>query len=205
MQFLGKFLNRNPNRDEFAKIVLEALAKGGITNTRYDAGGFMIHVGDGNNKIFLDNSYTTYCGANRRQRRELVARFAGVLVPERPMPAAYPAARPNLLPIVRAASYLSLVELALRSKGVDISTVGSPVGNLADGLVTLLAHDTRDAIQQISASTLEHWRVGFDEALAIATDNLREKTDPRLFRQITPGVYLIRKCPPLANRHVLSP
>jgi hypothetical protein len=188
MGFLDKLFSSRPTRDQFAQIVLRDLAIRGVTGARYDKEGFSIHVGKGTNALFLDNTYANYCNGDKRQRTEALGHLTAGFAAKPGIPKDYAMARPDLMPIIRDASYSSLAELELRSRGV---TVLQPAlfRPLTDGLVTMLAYDTEHSIMQVNQESFSHWAVPFEEAYATAVQNLREKTDTRLLVETEPGVY----------------
>ena len=133
MGFLDRLFSSKPTRDQFAQIVLRDLANRGVTGARYDKEGFAIHVGAGANALFLDNTYANYRKGDKRQRAEALAHLISGFAAKPEIPKDYATVRPNLMPIVRDASYSSLADLNLRSRGVtDLKpTLFRP---LADGL-----------------------------------------------------------------------
>lgn len=188
MGFLDKLFSSRPTRDQFAQIVLRDLANRGVTGARYDKECFAIHLGTGTNAPFLDNTYANYCKGNKRQRAEALAHLTGGCAAKTAIPEDYAIVGPNLMPIVRDASYSSLADLNLRSRGfTDLKP--SLFRPLADGLVTMLAYDTEHSIMQVNQDSFSHWGVPFEEAFATAVQNLREKTDTRLLIETEPGVY----------------
>jgi hypothetical protein len=191
MGFLDKLLSGEPSRDQFAQIVLRELAKKGATGARYDKEGFSIHVGTATSTLFLNNAYANYCKGNKRQRAETLVHLTSGFAAKPELPKDYGTVRPNLMPIVRDASYRSLAELHLRSRGIaDVKpAVFRP---LADGLVTMLAYDTEHSILQVTQEKFANWGVSPDEAYATAVQNLRDKTDTRLLVETEPGVYRSR-------------
>ena len=191
MGFLDKLFSSKPTRDQFAQIVLRDLANRGITGARYDKEGFAIHVGAGANALFLENTYANYCKGDKRQRAEALAHLTAGFAAKPEIPKDYATVRPNPMPIVRDASYSSLVDLTLRSRGVT-DLKATPFRPLADGLVTMLAYDTEHSIMQVNEESFAHWGVPFEEAHAAAVQNLRDKTDTRLLVETEPGAYRSR-------------
>ena len=191
MGLLERLFSKRPSREEFAQLVIRALADKGITNARYDPQGFLIVVGNDANTIFLDNSFVLYGKADTQQRAAILKHLIGSFVTSPSVPRVFVAALPSLMPIVRAPSYFGLVDLHLKTRGaeVDTSRFACPKKSLADGLTVVLAYDTEHSIMQVNQETFTGWGVSFDDALAAATDNLREKTATGLFTEVSPGVY----------------
>lgn len=191
MGLLDKLFSSRPTRDHFAQIVLRDLANRGVTGARYDKEGFAIHVGTGANALFLDNTYAYYCKGDKRQRAETLAHLTAGFAAKEAIPKDYVIVGPNLMPIVRDATYSSLADLSLRSRGAtDLKP--ALFRPLAEGLVTMLAYDTEHSIMQVNQDSFSHWGVPFEEAFATAVQNLREKTDTRLLIETEPGVYRSR-------------
>lgn len=190
MGLLERLFSKAPSRDEFAQIVIRALADKGISSTHYNPKEFSI-VGDDTNTIFLENSFVTYCKAGIEQRARILEHLVGTFAEKTTIPPRFAAALPSLMPIVRASSYFSLVELHLktRSADVDVSKLACQKKQLADGLAVVIAYDTEHSIMQVNQETFDGWGVSFDDALVAAKDNLREKTDKRLITEVSPGVY----------------
>lgn len=188
MAFLDKLFSSNPTRDQFAQIVLRALANRGVRDARYDKEGFAIHVGAGGDALFLDNMYANYREGDKRERAEVLAHLTAGFAARREIPKDYATVRPNLMPIVRDASYSSLTNLDLRRRGVtDLRP--ALFRPLADGLVTMLAYDTEHSIMQVNQESFAHWGVPLEQAFATAVQNLRDKTDTRLLIETEPGVF----------------
>ena len=188
MAFLDKLFSGKPTRDQFAQIVLRELANRGVTGARYDKEGFAIHACTGANAIFLDNMYDIYSKGDRRQRAEGLAHLTAGFAAKPEIPRDYATVRRNLMPIVRDASYASLANLNLRSRG-QTELKATAFRPLADGLVTMLAYDTEHSIMLVNEETFGHWGVPFEEACATAVENLRDKTDTRLLVETESGVY----------------
>jgi hypothetical protein len=171
-------------------MVMQALNKNGIADARYEEKDFSLQIGDGENVVFLENSYANFCKADKRQRQALLTQLGAAFATNSSIPTEYLQAPANLMPIIRDESYLSLVELQLRARNLGTSQIECPANKLADGLVVPLSYDTESSILQVNQSNFNRWEVGFDQALKASKDNLREKTDPSLFDEIAPGVYL---------------
>jgi uncharacterized protein YtpQ (UPF0354 family) len=190
---LNKLFSKQPSKGDFAKLVKEALAKTGVTGMNYDEKGFSLKMSEKGNVIFLDNSYAKYCKADNHVRKILLEQICSSFAESKSeIPDEFALACPNLMPIVRDSSYLSLVELHCQASDLDISNIKCPFMVLVDGLSVVLAYDTDQSIQQVNQATLDRWRVSFGEALQVAIDNLRERTNPNLVTEEAPGVYLGR-------------
>ena len=191
MGLLDKLFSRKISKDAFAKIVLDPLAAKGISNTTYHPDQFSITIGKDSNTIFLHNTYVNYIDADKTRRTMLIEHLTGSFATKTDIPHSYSAAAPNLMPIVRAPSYFSLVALDFqaRSANAKLSGLDCPTKPICDGLVAMLAHDTEHSIMQVNRESFDRWGVTLDAALSAAIDHLRDKTDTRLLREVFPGLY----------------
>ena len=64
----------------------------------------------------------------------------------------------------------------------------TPARDLAGGLAAALVFDGEKAMAFITEDQLARWHVSFDDALAIAVNNLKTKSMGR-FKQLAPGLY----------------
>jgi hypothetical protein len=189
MGFFDKFLSRAPSRNEFAELVIRELAKTGVTNLQYEEGDFSLRAREKSNAIFLTNSYAMYCKADRQSRQATLVNIAKSFTTKTEIPADFAAARGSLMPQVRDTSYFSLVDLQFRAKGLDASRREVPTMSIADGLQAGLAFDTERSILQVNLETFCRWGVKLEEAFQTAKDNLRDRTDPKGFKEIAPALF----------------
>ena len=186
------FPKKTPTQDDFANVVVQALSQAGVQNIVYDKAEFLLKYGASEGTIFLQNSFQNYCQADKLERKAIVARLSSASrsVPE--IPKDFKSAAPCLMPVIKEASYASLSELSLRAKNLDVSNLECPTKPLFGSLVVGLAYDTEHSIQQISQTAFAPWGVSFEDALRVAKDNLRERTDPNGMVQVAPDVYQSR-------------
>lgn len=187
MHVLGKLFQRTPTRDQFAAIVLKALAEVGFRDVTYSSDEFTLRTGQ--DVIFLDNAHANYCKASKPERKAIIQRVCATWRSRTEIPSDFDTARPFLLPLIRDVSYSDLVKLDLISKNVDISKFDCPTRPLFGSLVVGLAYDTEDSIQQVNVSTFSQWKVAFEDVLTEARDNLRDRTDPSSITEEVPGLY----------------
>jgi uncharacterized protein YtpQ (UPF0354 family) len=190
MSFLDKVFSGKPSRADFAQMVIQAFHKAGIEKVDRSEGDFSLKVGDGAT-VFLGNVYANYCSASRSERQSLIAEFvaAAASIPGLPsIPSDFASVKPSLMPVIRDASYFSMVRLMNSKNGKDDPGVEVLVKHLAGGLVVGLAYDTELNITSINRNSFEQWGVSLEEAFKTAKDNLWERTDPeRIAGQA--GVY----------------
>ncbi len=177
-----------PSNEKFGAMMLKAFQDAGYPHPmRFDLEEFQL-LGTGENSMTfnLHNVYREYCSAEKKDREAIVSRFvSGMAVPA--VPGEFSAARAHLLPILRGrsiAEYLLLGAGQLAPNAAD-ALMSAPFS--ADSLL-MLAHDTEFSMQTVPGAQLERWGVGFDEAFAIAVDNLRDASVSN-FVEIVPGLF----------------
>jgi hypothetical protein len=190
MDLLAKLLpKKEPTRDEFAALVMKALAQTGIGNIVYESAHFVLKVNGENNTIFLDNGYAAYCKADKKQRQAVIAQFCSGWKQAPEIPTDFESIKPRLMPVIRDEMNSHLFELDLRSKNIDVSKAECPTKLLVGSLVVGIAYDTEHSIQHINKTSFDEWNVSFEDALKQAKDNLRDKTDPNGMKEEAPGLY----------------
>ena len=191
MGLLDKIIpKKNPTRDQFAELVMEAFAQTGIRDVVYESDHFVLKVnGNDKNTIFLDNGYANYCKAEKTEREAIIARLCAGWKDIPKIPSDYELVKPHLMPVIRDVMHSHLVDLNLRSRNVDTSKSDSPTKPLFGPLLVALAYDTEHSILQVNQSSFDPWGVSFDDALKQAKDNLRDKTDPNGMKEEGMGLY----------------
>ena len=73
MRLLDRFFGP-PNRDNFAKMVMDAIhQEGEKRDIVFDQGQFVLSVADENGaRLSLDNAYTEYCGAGQADQQKVL-------------------------------------------------------------------------------------------------------------------------------------
>ena len=183
------FFRARPTPDGFADLVLRQVRQRHPGRaSRYEAAAFRIVLGGGEQQIFnLDNAYRDYCAAPRKLRAQVLQNYlAGIDVPA--LPATFAEAREQLMPVIRSRSqgdYLRL--LALRQP--PRPALADAWLALDDDALILLAHDTAASMATIGQATLAQWGVTFEQALAVAMENLRART-PHRFLALGDGLLM---------------
>ncbi|NHZ91681.1 hypothetical protein F2P45_22120 [Massilia sp. CCM 8733] len=174
---------------KFATLMTDAARRLGITETiRYDADAFSLAIGADTSRVLnLHNAYNEYCRAGNDERAGVIAAYAAAFVP-RSMPATFAAARQALLPILRNRATPDLLRLTQACTN-DVGHDAQATLPFSEDAVLMLAYDTEHAVQPITASMLKGWGVSIEECLAVALDNLRERTVSR-FDEVVPGVFV---------------
>lgn len=183
------------DRSKFVKKVMYAIKESGETRELVlDEGNFALkYAGDNSegNVIGLSNVYDEYCAAHGKAKEEILKRFAQTVAGVKQMvdslPKDFNAALPNLLPRVRQRSYYELLNMRMNQKtGKMNHFLYRP---LADHFAVGLVYDTETAMMEPEESRFAEWKIGFDEALELATENLRKRSQPS-FKEAVPGLYL---------------
>lgn len=183
------FFRARPTPDGFADLVLRQIGQRGPARAcHYEAAQFrIVFDGDAQQIFNLDNAYRDYCAAPRKQRPHVLQNYlAGIDVPG--LPATFAEARDSLMPVIRSRSqgdYLRL--LALRQSPRPAAADAWQA--LDDDALILLAYDTQASMSTIGQATLAQWGVTFEQALAVAMDNLRERT-PHSFVALGDGLMM---------------
>jgi hypothetical protein len=190
MSLLDKVFSGKPDRADFAQMIIRAFREAGIEKVEQAESDFALKVGDGAT-VFLGNVYSNYCTASRSVRKTVISEFvaAAASIPQLPsIPSDFASAKPNLMPVVREASYYSITQLMNRKIGRNDPGTDVLAKDLAGGLVVGLAYDTERNITSINREHFEDWGVSLEEAFKAAKENLWEKTDPGRFAGEN-GVY----------------
>ncbi|CAB3661147.1 hypothetical protein LMG1866_00556 [Achromobacter ruhlandii] len=188
MGFLDSLFRRKPTQDQFAALFIAAVRQRGFTgDLDYKADEFRLVHGEGS-YFNLHNAYQAYCDAPGGQRQGALQGYVSTLLTSsQTRPASLAEARPLLRPVIRGRAILEAVRMHhLRSDGND-DDFHPALRPFGDDCVVLLALDHPESIATLTNGPDEEWGVSFDEALAIAIDNLRESVDH--FVEVAPGVY----------------
>jgi hypothetical protein len=184
----------NKDRARFAQMVIRALRQAGKTcPIRYDSEGFSLLIEDragAPTTLILDNSYTAYRAAPPGRRADAIRPYLRIVLKWSGFnPDDIPAGDgvPRLLPRVRKRLKYGLDDL-LRGQG-DPPRVTPPYRVLAEHLALGLAVDFPDSVLEVSSSLLARWGLEPEQAFAVASDNLRGRSEASL-RPLTPGVFV---------------
>jgi hypothetical protein len=175
--------------DAFAQRALETLRAAGFTGElRYDAERFLIQVPDAEGQsgqtIFLHNFHDEYRAAPPERRDEALRRLTLMgRAPETPN--TYAAARSALLPVVRPRASFELLEILDPRSPINTLRPAEwrPLGEV---LALALVIDTPDAMKYLGPQELAQWGITFEEASAVALENLRRQSQEPLI-PLAPG------------------
>jgi len=188
MGFLDTLFRRTPSPDQFAKLFVAAARKQGFEgDVTYKADEFRLLLGEGS-YFNLHNAYHAYCNTQGAQQKRALQGFASALAgSKQATPQHATVIRPMLRAVIRSRTALEDVRLHhVRTEGDD-SAFHPAFQPFGDDCVVLLALDHPDAISTLTNGPEAAWQMTYDEALAIAIDNLRDAPDH--FTELAPGVY----------------
>jgi hypothetical protein len=183
--------SEKPTKEAFAQIMLAALGKQ-ATPLRYDPEEFrLIEEGDGDCKYSLNlaNAYREYCDASSPSEAEsTLERYGSVWRARRASdPTTASEILPNLRPVIRLRSYYELTRLKLRPQLGKLPPP-FPYRVLGEHYALGLMHIQGNSLGVVAGHHLDEWKLDFETALAVATNNLREHTKEPL-KQLGPGVW----------------
>ena len=188
LQRLHRHLFGPADKDAFAQLMILALAKAGRAGPfTYEREAFLIRDGGESNTINLHNAYRDYCRSPRRGRTDVIRIYAA-LPKEDALELSYAEVRSRLLPRVQSRSYFHLVELQIQLQGAKtLDPFPHEPFAEAFGLGLVVDHD--NAIAAVSRAQLRDWKVSFEDALAVAKENLWRQSNAD-FVAARPGLYV---------------
>jgi len=186
-------LQGKPTMDNVAHQLTVLMQEKGATDIRFDAAQGMLHYvhEGGSGMTSVASIFNELREKPKSERKAALQRyFEGVWQKADKLPNSYEEALTKLLPVVRTST-----EVALNAMLVDAMNEHRPAQSkiaqiqLAEGLSVLLVIDLPSSMIQVTESQLKSWGVPFDQALADATNNLRNITDESKWTQMGDGVW----------------
>lgn len=177
-------------RDKFAGYVDQLAHNAGYQyNLTYDPDNFRLLADDSQKMcINLSNIYSEYYEMPFWQRKKSVARFIrSFLDVQNPIPHAFEEVRPRLLPRIRERMYMETIRHMSLIEDNDSYDVTTRI--IGEHLSLELVYDRPDTIVTINNEHLNDWGITFDDAIAIANDNL-SRLAPNKFTSPRDGVYI---------------
>ena len=179
-------------RDRFARRMIREISRNprvGIAT--YKPNEFMLEFMPTQNRLFLHNAYNDYRTARFSQRNQVIRKYAAVMDTismESEMDICYADAKKAILPRVRERYYHESLRLvSLRDSGQE--TRSFPTRDFAEGLTLELVRDLPDSVAILGDKTLEKWEVSFEDALAVAKENLWKLSNQEFLRHPS-GLYV---------------
>lgn len=176
-----------PSPAKFARTAARGLKRRGCSESlTYDKEDFALR--SSGPTYFLGNAYAEYCSAPFLRKRVALASFLDSFMEMADeLPSSLDEARSHLLPKIR--DRFSFESLRLRSGLRDQSFPEIQHRALAEHLALDVVYDAPKSVRTISPEELALWGIEFDEALAIARDNLwRISNEP--FAKLGPRTYV---------------
>ncbi len=188
MGFFSK-LFAAPARESFARIVADVLREDGVTDPiSFDEGAFALRIGDGITAriLHLGNLQERFLREQQPDREEVlrayVRRYRASSAPK-----SFRDAQQRLLPHVRGLSDFSFSNLMARAG--DLQRDDRPFRLLTEEIGIGLMLDDAEMMRGVDHEQLAAWGVAEDEAMRVALDNLRARTDPQ-FEQQQAGLWV---------------
>ncbi|MGH9826048.1 MAG: DUF1444 family protein, partial [Blastocatellia bacterium] len=184
LKYLKK-LAGSPDRDDFARLMIESFRAAGVAGEiNYDRDSFRLLL-QGERQIFLNNAHQDYCRAGRRAKSDVLRQYAIVDIPS--IPSSWEEASQSLLPVVREGSFFTQGTLRAQAAGKEAKKMAfRPV---ASHLAVGLAHDGPKTISYVMHDSLEAWAVSLDDALDHAGERLWKMSNGR-FERSSAGFYI---------------
>ncbi|WP_409027522.1 hypothetical protein OX462_00265 [Janthinobacterium sp. SUN098] len=173
---LFDFFRSPPSRDAFAQLVLRQIVQDGLaSDSRYEREQFRIVSGSDDGHVFnLDNAYRDYCAAPRKQRAHVVQHYLSIYSAPG-VPSSFADARASLMPVLRSRRQGDHLRLLAQTEP-QRPAFATACQDFSEDAVVMLAYDTEANMATIGQATLAQWGVTFEQALAAAMDNLRDRT-----------------------------
>ncbi len=179
MGFLDRILNRTTTKDGFAKMLLKRIrASGDARPVTYDPEGFRLLKSE-DQVSFLGNIFQEYLRATPEERELLVRGFLTMWhTTDRPLPEEFDVVKADLLPALRARSYLEVDVQLANERNAPIP----PYEVVGDHLALTLVYDLPTSMMTVNDDALSTWRISFYEAMEVAKRNLEAR--PMQYAQI---------------------
>ena len=187
MSFLKRLLGLKPTREEFAQLMLRAMADAGDAAWRFDQGDYALRHAKDARVFFLANAFAEYCSAPRDQRAPMVKRLTQIQLVDSP-DMALETVRWSVLPRVRERLYFEMVRLTTL---MMVKAAAQHHVPLADAVSVAFCVDFPDRILELNAETLRGWSISTQELSQLALHNLRQRSE-NTFVPVAPGVFASR-------------
>lgn len=168
-QWLG--LELTPKR--FAHRVGKFLQETTALSPVLDLENFRFVTGEGR-YVNLHNVYREYKSASAKERADVLANFVNAMLNPPAVPDTFEEVKPLLLPVLRRST---LIDDALRQTRHAKPGAGAIAHrDFGPDVVLALVIDSPRAMSMVMAPQLKEWGVTFEMALAVALDNLRNRS-----------------------------
>lgn len=181
------FLTGGSPQDRFAKEVTTRIRAYGWTGPiDYELETFTLALGASG--IQLGSGFLDQSRGGRARREQVIDGLARLaLEAADPPPATLADIQDRLLPVIRKRLHVGDAWLVLPSWELGSHRLShAPIG---DSLCAWTAIDAGAGMKLVRDEELERWGVAFDQVLAIAVENLRERSTPARFEKDPRGFY----------------
>ncbi len=194
---LFDFFSSKPSPEKFARLAMAALQQAGVQGElNHDVTNFSLTYQSSaarEHTANLHNVYIDYCNASKGNRDVELSRYAQSIVQmQTELPTDFTEVKSRLLPLIRGRMDEMVVQnfLPMTTTSGEPVCVSTPlsIDPMCD-IVVQLGYDSPFSIQRISPSQLTTWNVGFDDAMQVATDNLRDRTTDK-WETLIPGAFI---------------
>lgn len=189
MGFFDFLFKRKPTPEKFAAIFMNYAKKHGFNQKMvFVPDQFQIRIeGDAAHVLNLHNAYHDYCQSPRSRHDELLMKYtASLSVPQ--IASTFEQAKAHLMPSVRGRGQIEYIRLMtqMQDGAQPFEDLSQP---FSDDAVIMLVYDTEHSIATLLPSQLQDWGVDVPTAMAVALDNLRDRTSDR-FTDLGDGVVM---------------
>lgn len=174
MGLWSRLFNRPMSPDRFAKLILKRVRQSGETRPiEYVREDFELRVEQ--SRMYLGNLYALHERADPEDRESAIKSFLATWhTAGFEPPTDFDDAKADLLPSLRARSYVANIDELLRGKGEGGDL---PYEVIGEHLAATLVYDLPHSMQTVGSKQLEDWGITFYEAMEVAKRNLAETTD----------------------------
>ena len=188
MGFFSKLFGP-PARELFARSVVDALRQDGISDPiAFDESAFALRIGDGiSSRVLHLEGLLGRLQREQIQDRDEILRAFIRRYRESSAPKSFRDAQQRLLPHLRGRADFSFSNLMARADGLQRDD--RPFRLLTEEIGIGLMLDDAEMMRGVDQEQLASWGVAEDEAMRVALDNLRARTDPQ-FQQQQAGLWV---------------
>ncbi len=180
------FLTAQGRRDRFAERAMKRLGDLGWSHPmHYDAELFVLNLGGPAGRISLGDMFQNWSTFPRHDQADALDQ-ALAFVFELGPPPPLDEARGMLVPTIRPRKLTEAMTLEPQDSGAALDGAWRPLG---EHLAILVAINRPHSLMVVDAPILKGWGLSFDEALAVATANLRAQKPP-VFERQEDGFYV---------------
>jgi hypothetical protein len=174
------------SRIDFARKVMDGLQIAGMEGLAYNGVDFCITIASQNTRFFLNNAHEEFLTApDAVTAEQVVARhITHIQHGLASSPNHWEDAKDSILPVVRDRPFVEHLTSGLFSDKIK----QVPWQPISEWIGLCLAHDTPGSMAYVNEESLSDWGVRFEEALALASENLLAQSSGP-FVSLQPGLF----------------